>query len=136
MGYVKDLRAILGHRPIILVAAGALILDGAGHVLLCRRADDGTWVFPGGYMEPGETTEEAARREVFEETGLTLGALGFFGVFSGPEMFARYPNGDEVYLVTIVYISREYSGRLQGDEEVAALPSSAPRLFRIPLAHR
>ena len=72
-------------------------------------------------MEPGETTEDAARREVLEETGLTLGTLSFFGVFSGPEMFVRYPNGDEVHMVVIVYTSREYSGRLQGDAEVADL---------------
>ncbi len=69
-GYVKSPRDVVGRRPLVLVAAGVLILDSLGHVLLCRRADDGTSVYPGGYIEPGETTEEAARREVFEETGL------------------------------------------------------------------
>jgi 8-oxo-dGTP pyrophosphatase MutT (NUDIX family) len=121
MDYVREIRAILGHRPLILVTAGVLVLNRAGHVLLCRSVDDGTWLPPGGCLEPGETTEEAARREVLEETGLTLGALAFFGVFSGPEMFRRYPNGDEVYLVTVMYVTSEYTGVPRGNEEVITL---------------
>lgn len=121
MDYVRTIRALVGHRPIILVTAGAVVVNRAGQVLLCKSVDDGAWVFPGGCMEPGETGEQAARREVLEETGLTLGALTFFGVFSGPEMFRRYPNGDEAYLVTVMYTTHEYNGTLQGDAEVITL---------------
>jgi 8-oxo-dGTP pyrophosphatase MutT (NUDIX family) len=57
-------------------------------------------------MEPGETTEETARRELLEETGLEVGAMGLFGVFSGRDLYYRYPNGDEVYNISVVYLTK------------------------------
>ncbi len=61
--------------------------------------------------------EEAARRETLEETGLQVGKASLFWVFSGPELYYKYPNGDEVYNVTIVYLSRDVNGevRLNGE---------------------
>jgi ADP-ribose pyrophosphatase YjhB (NUDIX family) len=66
---------------------GAVVLERDGAVLLLRRSRPpraGTWVFPGGFVELGETVEEAAVRECREETGVTprLGAL--LGVYSRP----------------------------------------------------
>ncbi len=68
-------------------------------------------------VELGEVVEEAAQRETLEETGLKIGGMKLFGIFSGPEQFYRYPSGDEVYNVTIVYISHNVSGivRLSGE---------------------
>lgn len=63
-------------------------------------------------MEPGESLEDCARREVHEETGLILGRLELLGVFSGPEYYYRYPHGDEIYNVTAAYVSRDI---LRGD---------------------
>ncbi len=59
-------------RP--LVAVGAVVVDDS-RVLLVRRAQDpskGLWSVPGGLIELGETAEEAARREVKEETGIDV----------------------------------------------------------------
>ncbi len=95
-----------------MVGAAALIVDGRGRLLLLKRSDSGCWGPPGGAVEPGEVVETAARREVREETGLELGLLTLFGVFSGPELFYRYPNGDEVYNVTIMYLAREFTGEV------------------------
>src|SRR3954462_14067206 len=95
MPYAQDLRAIVGQRPLILVAAGMLICNAAGDLLLQRRTDDQLWGIPGGSMELGESAEEPARREVWEETGLTVGELQLFGVFSGAEMAHTFPNGDQ-----------------------------------------
>lgn len=57
-------------------AAGAIVSDALGRVLLLHRAGEcdypGTWGFPGGKIEPGETPAQAAAREVLEETGVTL----------------------------------------------------------------
>lgn len=63
-------------------AAKVILIDRADRVLLFRGGDPtapeaGTWWFPpGGGLERGETSEQAARREVLEETGLILGDLG------------------------------------------------------------
>lgn len=59
-----------------------------GHVLLVRRAIApriGMWVFPGGYMDLDETTEEAAARETLEEAHLEVTNLRLLGVYTRPE---------------------------------------------------
>ena len=83
-----------------------------GELLLQKRQDNGCWGFHGGSVELDEVVEEAAKRELFEETGLTAKKLELFGVFSGPDMHYVYPNSDEVSNVDIVYLCREYSGEL------------------------
>lgn len=108
--YIKSLRRFVGHAPILQVGASVILLDGDGRVLLQRRADNGMWGYHGGAVEPGEVLEEAAARELREETGLVAHSLELYGVFSGPELRYVYPNGDEVYNVDIVYICRVWHG--------------------------
>lgn len=117
MDYLTSLRQYVGHAPLLMVGAAALIVDDQNRLLLLKRADSGCWGPPGGAVELGEAVEMAARREVREETGLELGDLSLFGVFSGPELFYRYPNGDEVHNVSIVYLARFTGGdvRLNGE---------------------
>jgi 8-oxo-dGTP pyrophosphatase MutT (NUDIX family) len=55
-------------------AAGVMFLSD-DRVLLLRRVDTGEWAFPGGHVEPGETFEQAARRECQEEIGRECGEL-------------------------------------------------------------
>ena len=52
------------------VTASAVVVDGAGHVVLHRHRRLGRWLQPGGHVDPGETPAEAARRETHEETGV------------------------------------------------------------------
>ena len=109
------MRKLIGQKPLILVAAGAIILDDRRRVLLQLRSDDGRWGCPGGAMEPGETVEQCARREVFEETGLILDEFRLFGIYSGEQQHHTYPSGDEVYCVNIVFLSTAFHGTLRGD---------------------
>lgn len=65
------------HDPILLVSAA--ILRRGDEILLTRRPPgthlEGLWEFPGGKIEPGESPEEAVRRELFEELGIAAGSL-------------------------------------------------------------
>ena len=126
MGYILDLRKFVGHRPLIQVGAGIIVEDPEGRVLLQRRADNHCWGYCGGSIEIDERVEDAAKRELYEETGLTAESLELFGVWSGPELHYVYPNGDEVSNVDIVFLCRAFSGELHPQaSEVEAL-----RFFR------
>ncbi len=117
MDYVLELRQYIGHRPILLVGAAILVIDSHNRLLLMKRSDNRCWGIPGGSVEPGETLEIAARRETYEETNLEIDELSLFGVFSGPEFYYKYPNGDETYNVTAVYLSRTWRGEVRLNEE-------------------
>lgn len=113
MGYIMDLRAHVGHAPLIQVGASVFIEDEQGRILLQLRTDNRQWSFSAaGSMEPGEALEDTARRELLEETGLTAHSLELYGTYSGPEEHYFYPNGDEVYNVEFAYICRDWSGTL------------------------
>ncbi len=114
MGYIQELRLLVGSRPIIMVGAAVLLLD-ENRVLLQRRKDNRLWGVPGGSLEPGESLEEAAIRETFEETGLVIEKMALFGVYSGKDQFYVYPNGDQIYDVCVTYTCRDFHGDLRAD---------------------
>lgn len=63
-------------------------------------------------MEPGESLEQTARRELLEETGLQAEELQFRNLLSGEDYYFKYPNGDEVYNVIGVYEAINTYGEL------------------------
>jgi 8-oxo-dGTP diphosphatase len=62
---------------VIEVVAAALIVDG--RVLAARRRTPPAWEFPGGKIEPGESPEDALRRECHEELGIDVRATALLG---------------------------------------------------------
>lgn len=113
MGYVMDLRKIVGSRPLVIPGASVIVLDKNNRLLLQLRMDNNCWALAGGSLEPGETLEEVAKRELFEETGLTANDLQLFNIYSGEEFYYKYPHGDEVYNVITAYISTTMMENLQ-----------------------
>ena len=88
-GYIYYLnpKMVVGTLPVV-----------DGKVLLLRRGIEpryGTWTYPGGFLEMGESTEEGARRESMEELGIEVGHLRLHGVYSRPAYG----------VVTIVYLA-------------------------------
>ncbi len=116
-GYIMDMRKLVGHRPILQVGASMIVENEHGQILLQKRTDNHCWGYAGGSVELDEAVEDAAKRELFEETGLIADEIELFGVFSGKETHYIYPNGDEVSNVDIVYICKKYRGELKCQED-------------------
>ncbi|MDW0115958.1 NUDIX hydrolase [Sporosarcina thermotolerans] len=117
MGYIEDLRKLVGHQPLIFVGSVVIVIDEKGRILLQQRKfPEGVWGIPGGLMELGESTEDVARRELFEETRLQVNELKLINVYSGPEHFIRAANGDEFYVVTTAYYAENAIGDIVVDQ--------------------
>jgi len=119
-GYIMGLRKIVGHRPLLQVGASTVVRDEKGRILLQKRTDNGCWGYAGGSVELDENVEAAARRELFEETGLIAQEMRLVGVFSGPELHYVYPNGDEVSNVDILFECTKWTGELVMQEDETA----------------
>ena len=61
----------------IKTGTAAVIFDGKGAVLLQKRADNGFWGLPEGWLDVGEPVEQGVLREVYEETGLRVSMRGW-----------------------------------------------------------
>ncbi|GIF51439.1 ADP-ribose pyrophosphatase YjhB (NUDIX family) [Asanoa ferruginea] len=104
------------------VTCGVVVLDERDRVLLIRRDGEGTWGIPGGGLEPGETWEQAARRECLEETGWDIELDGLLGVYSDPATQThRYPSGAVVQFVGAVFLGRPGSRTATPDGEATEL---------------
>lgn len=115
--YTLELRKQVGHRPLLQVGASVIVEDAQGRVLLQRRTDNHCWGYLGGGVELDEQVEDAARREMEEESGLVAGEMTLYGVFSGKEYHYVYPNGDEVSNVDCVFHCKDFSGELRPQED-------------------
>ena len=116
MSYIQEIRKYIGHAPMLSAGAtDAVIKDGK--ILLNLRSDTNTWGVPGGALELGETLEQTAARELKEETNLSASAFRLLNVFSGPEFYFKYPNGDELYSVVALFLAEGVSGELRAADD-------------------
>jgi len=80
-------------EPHTSSVAGGIVLGDKGCIAMVRRGELGAWLFPKGHVEAGETDEEAARREIEEETGLSrLELIGDLGTY---KRYSSTPTGSE-----------------------------------------
>ena len=97
------------------LAADAVIPDGNG-IVFVRRATEpfkGRWAPPGGFVEYGERVEDAAKREVREETGLEIGIVRLIGVYSDPKRDPRK------HVVTVSFLAKKVGGSMRPSGETS-----------------
>ena len=85
---------------------------GGGIVLVRRKNPPHGWALPGGFVEYGETLEQAAVREAREETGLDVTLLGQFHAYSDPARDPRF------HTVSVVFVGRA-AGQPRGGDDAA-----------------
>jgi 8-oxo-dGTP diphosphatase len=101
-----------------LLTTDCVAVDARGRVLLVRRGRPpfkGKYALPGGFVEIGETVEDACRRELMEETGVKAGRLQLVGVYSHPK---RDPRAHTCAVVFLTRLAR--ATPRAGDDAVAA----------------
>ena len=91
MGYLQEIQKLVGSRRIFVPGVRAVIVNKAGDILLQRRTDTALWGLPGGAVEPDETAFEALKREVAEETALTVINAEPMALYCGPDQKFTYP---------------------------------------------
>lgn len=102
-------------------------------VVLIRRGSDpyeGQWALPGGFVEVGETVEQAAAREAAEETGLDVELAHLVGVYSEP---TRDPRGHNV---SVAFLARVLGGELSAATDAAEVAVLDPESIELAFDHR
>jgi 8-oxo-dGTP pyrophosphatase MutT (NUDIX family) len=133
--YLKSLRERIGHELVLLPAVAVLPWDEAGRLLMVREAQTGLWQTVGGAIDPDEAPHDAAVREAMEEIGTRVALDRIRAVTGGSQYRLRYPNGDLVSYVSIVFDARVSGGapRADGEETLDAQWFSVAELSQIPL---
>ncbi len=102
-----------------LLTVDCVVFDAAGALLLIERGHEpfkGCYALPGGFVDVGETVEEAALRELKEETGASGRVMRLIGVYSEP---SRDPRGHTVSAAFVV----EWDGApVSGGDDAASAP--------------
>jgi 8-oxo-dGTP diphosphatase len=109
-----------------------VVIPSEKGVVLIRRANEpfkGRWALPGGFVEVGETVEEAADREAAEETGLAVEVARLVGVYSDPE---RDPRGHNV---SVAFLARVLSGDLAAGTDAAEVSVLDPSSVELAFDH-
>ena len=108
----------VGKQGRIAVGCSAAVIESIEQkILLVRRADNGLWAVPGGYMEPGESVTEAYAREVLEETGLQVRVRRLIAVYNSPHILIEYPDGNRLQVIVMHFAAERIGGVLNTSDE-------------------
>jgi 8-oxo-dGTP diphosphatase len=123
-----------GPRPATPALAVDLVIElvdrpGRPIVLIERRNPPPGHALPGGFVDIGETVEDAARREALEETGLGVELRSLLGVYSDPERDSRG------HTVSVVYVAESHGDPRAGDDAARVLVTRLDALPRLVFDH-
>jgi len=91
------------------IAVAAVVGNDAGEILLTQRSDNGVWLYPVGWADPGYSPSEIAVKEVYEETGIEVEPVSLLAVFDGLRLgYARLP------MYSLLFHCRMLGGELVG----------------------
>lgn len=112
MDYIKYIRSLVGTAAINLTGVNVIIYNGKNEILLQKRGEYpvGKWSLIGGIVELGESLEDAAQREAYEETSLSISELNLLGTSSGRHAYMEFPNGEKAYFISIAFYTNTYKG--------------------------
>jgi 2-dehydropantoate 2-reductase len=96
------------------VAADVIVRNGGSVLLVERKYEPKGWAIPGGFVEYGEKTEDAAVRELMEETGIKAESVTLLGIYSDP---ARDKRG---HVASAVYYTESDAEPVAGDDAKTA----------------
>ncbi|MCW6147352.1 NUDIX hydrolase [Lactiplantibacillus plantarum] len=108
--YIKEIRALVGHKPIILNTAAGILVNDQQQVLLNLRTDTHNWSLPGGYLEYGETYATACVREYKEDSGIDVEVVDRIGIFDKGK--TAYPNGDVAQTISALFLVNPIGGHV------------------------
>src|SRR5580693_6109956 len=97
----------------IVVAVTAAVRNAQGELLLIERTDNGLWALPGGAQDIGESVVQAARREVYEETGIQVEITGLSGIYSDPRHVIAYDDGEVRQEFSLCFHAKPVDGELR-----------------------
>jgi ADP-ribose pyrophosphatase YjhB (NUDIX family) len=117
---------MLDQRPAPLPTVDVVIEVAGGIVLIERRNPPHGWALPGGFVDRGESVEDAARREMREETTLDVTLTALLGVYSDP---ARDTRG---HTISTVFVGRA-TGTPKADDDAAKVGVFSERDLPSPL---
>jgi len=115
--YILRIREKIGNDFLLLPSVTILVVDKDDRILLVRHHNNDVWVAPGGMIEPNETPENAAIREMKEETNCDIKLTSTIGTYGGPDFCMQYQNGDKVGYVMTVFKAEISNGELKPDGE-------------------
>ncbi len=122
--------------PIRCVLVSVVVLRGAGAVtqmLLARRSGawlDGVWSYIAGHVQDGETGWQAARRELFEETGLVPAAL--YATSFCEQFYRAQPEGIEIVPAFVARVGEHAAVRLDHEHSVSCWVGLDEAAMRLP----
>ncbi len=126
----------IGREARLGLGTSAFVLDESRQkVLLTRRADDGTWCVPGGFMEAGESFSEACAREVREETGLIVEVKRLLSVYTSPLHILRYADGNKWQVACLHFEAEAIGGALSTSDETSEVGFFSPDETRDLIMH-